>query len=216
MVLTRKTTVITLLVVVSVVFAGIIVGSILAQGGTNLKDALDPKGGDAEVVATVQGLEVKRGDIRRGADFWITMDPSTTQEEAISKSIVVVIDGFVAEAEVDRRELTPTPEEVKEYMSPHREACLASEECIEIIQGLGFDPNDNDYWEEIRLLEYGKSLGEIKLFRAVIEENGLMDADNETLASLRSSMISDLRGEAKIVWHDADLERAYNRALASE
>jgi hypothetical protein len=177
---------------------------------------LAPKDGDAEVVATVQGLDVKRGDIRRGADFWITMDPSTTKDAAINKSIVVVIDGFVAEAEVKRRELTPTPEEIEEYMRPHRETCLASAECVAFIEGLGFDPDDDEYWEDIGSPEYGRSLGEIKLFRAVIEENGLADADNDTLVALRSTMISELRGEATIVWHDEDLEQAYNRALASE
>ena len=216
MVLTRKTTIIALLVTVSVVSAGIIVGSIMAQGGTNLKEALDPKDGDTEVVATVQGLDVKRGDIRRGADFWITMDPTTTEEAAIHKSIVVVIDGFIAEAEVKRRELTPTDEEVEEYMSPHRETCLASEECVEIIEGLGFDPDDDEYWKNIGLPQYGRSLGEIKLFRAVVEERGLTDADNDTLAALRSTMISELRDGATIVWHDEDLKEAYNRALASE
>ena len=216
MVLTRKTTIIALLVTVSVVSAGIIVGSIMAQGGTNLKEALDPKDGDAEVVATVQGLDVKRGDIRRGADFWITMDPTTTEEAAINKSIVVVIDRFIAEAEVKRRELTPTAEEVKEYMSPHRETCLASAECVEIIEGLGFDPDDDEYWEDIGLPQYGRSLGEIKLFRAVVEEKGLTDADNDTLAALRSTMISELRDGATIVWHDEDLKEAYNRALPSE
>lgn len=170
----------------------------------------------ARVVATVQGLDVTRGDIRRGSDFWTTVDPTVTKDEAIDKSIVGVIDGFVIEAEVKRRQLTPTLEETKAYMTPHREACLASDECTSTLQRLGFDPNSDSYWEEVGIPEYGKSLSEIRLFRAIIEDRNMEEADDATLAALRGTMIVELRNGANIEWHDEDLERAYQEAAARE
>ena len=216
MTLTPKTTLVTGFVLAAMVLAAIVAGTIAAKRGDNLKDTLAPKEGDAEVVATVQGLDVTRGDIRRGGDFWTTVDPTMTKDAAIDKSIVVVIDGFVAEAEIKRRELTPTREETEEYMRPHREACLASDECISLVEGLGFDPNSDAYWQDVGIPEYGKSLGEIRLFRAIIEDRNMEEVDNETLAALRGTMIAELRSSANIEWHDEGLEGAYQDAASNE
>lgn len=216
MTLTSKKIWVTTFVVASLVLAVIVAGTIVAQSGTNLKDSLAPKEGDPNVVATVQGLDVTHGDIRRGGDFWTTVDPTVTKDAAIDKSIVGVIDGFVIEAEVKRRQLTPTLEETKAYMAPHRETCLASDECTGALQRLGFDPNSDAYWEEVGIPEYGKSLGEIRLFRAIIEDRNMEEADDATLAALRGTMIVELRNNANIEWHDEDLEQTYQEAVARE
>lgn len=42
------------------------------------------------------------------------------------------------------------------------------------------------------------------------------DADDETLAALRGTMIAELRSSANIEWHDADLERTYQDAVGNE
>lgn len=66
------------------------------------------------------------------------------------------------------------------------------------------------------LPEYGKVLGEVKLFRAVIVEQGMEGATNEELVAMRKALPGELRQNAVIVWHDRGLERTYQTALRSE
>lgn len=89
-------------------------------------------------------------------------------------------------------------------------------ECREAIALLGFDPYSDAYWENVGLPEYGKALGEIKLFQAVIRERGLESASNDELIALRNALPGERRENAVVVWHDEDLERAYQNALQSE
>ena len=193
-------------------------GDIRRQDRPTLKDALEPKDGDTTVVATVEGKDVTRGDIRRWAEFWMMTDGSMTRDTAVEKSIVAVIDEFITEAEINRRQLTPTREEGEDYMRQHREACLGEHgaECREALARLGFDPNGDEYWENIAFPEYGKALGEIKLFHAVIKEKGLEYASNDELIALGEALRGEWRENAVVVWHDEDLERTYQSALQSE
>ena len=103
-------------------------------------------------------------------------------------------------------------------MRRHREPCLGEHGagCREGVARLGFDPNSDEYWENIALPEYGKALGEIKLFHAVIKEKGLEGASNDEPAALRNALPGERRENAVIVWHDDDLERAYQSALQSK
>ena len=139
-------------------------GDIRRQYRPTLKDALEPIDGDTTVVATVQGKDVTRGDIRRWAEFQLMIDSSMTRDEATHKTIAVVIDGFIRQAEVERRQLSPIREEAEDYMRQHREACLGEHgaECREGVALLGFDANSDEYWEKIALPQYGKALGEIR------------------------------------------------------
>ena len=219
MALIRQRITLPILIVLAVAAIGVaIAGTIVAQTGGTLADDLQPKEGDAEAVATVQDQDVTRGDVRRMVEFWMMTDRAMTNDAALEKSIVIVIDGFITEAEVNRRELTPTSEEARAYMNRQRDFCLGERgaECRAHIERLGFDPNSDEYWEDIGLLEYGKAVGEIKLFRAIVVERGMEDASNEDHIALRNGLSGELRSKAKIVWHDEDLERAYQRALASE
>ena len=170
------------------------------------------------MVATVQGKDVTRGDIRRWAEFQLMIDSSMTRDEATHKTIAVVIDGFIRQAEVERRQLSPTREEAEDYMRQHREACLGEHgaECREGVALLGFDANSDEYWENIALPQYGKALGEIRLFHAVIKEKGLESASNDEILAMRNALPGERRENAVIVWHDEDLERAYQSALQSE
>ena len=193
-------------------------GDIRRQYRPTLKDALEPIDGDTTVVATVQGKDVTRGDIRRWAEFQLMIDSSMTRDEATHKTIAVVIDGFIRQAEVERRQLSPTREEAEDYMRQHREACLGEHgaECREGVALLGFDANSDEYWENIALPQYGKALGEIRLFHAVIKEKGLESASNDEILAMRNALPGERRENAVIVWHDEDLERAYQSALQSE
>ena len=188
------------------------------QDGATLKDALEPKDGDTMVVATVQGKDVTRGDIRQYAEFWMMRDESMTRDAAVAKSIVAVIDKFIEQAEVGRRQLSPTREEAEEYMSIHRGNCMGEKgaECREAIALLGFDPYSDAYWENIALPEYGKALGEIKLFQAIIRERGLESASNDEILALQQALPGEWRENAVAVWRDEDLERTYQRAFRSE
>ena len=99
------------------------------------------------MVATVQGIEVTRGDIRRDAEFWIVTNRASTREDATHKSIVHVIDRFITQAAIERRQLTATHQEAEEYMSRQRTFCLGEhgEECREAVARFGFDPNSEEY-----------------------------------------------------------------------
>ena len=190
----------------------------LLERSENPSDAFQPNDGDSGVVATVEGKDVTSGDVRRWAAFWMEMDSSLTSDDATHKTIVHVIDSFIEQAEVERRQLTPTREEAADYMRRHREPCLGEHGagCREGVARLGFDPNSDEYWENIALPEYGKALGEIKLFHAVIKEKGLEGASNDEPAALRNALPGERRENAVIVWHDDDLERVYQSALQSK
>lgn len=111
--------------------------------------------------------------------------------------------------------LTPTRSEAENYMRRQREICMGEygAECRETVTHLGFDPNSAEYCENIALPEYGKTLGEIKLWQAVIIERDMVDATEEEHTTMRNALPGELRPNAVIVWHDRDLERRYQSAL---
>ena len=78
------------------------------------------------MVATVQGIEVTRGDIRPDAEFRILTSRASTRDTAANKSIVTVIDEFIEPGEIERRELTPTRDEAEDYMRRFRGLCMRS------------------------------------------------------------------------------------------
>ena len=89
-------------------------------------------------------------------------------------------------------------------------------ECREAVTHLGFDPNRAEYWENIALPEYGKTVGEIKLWQAVIIERDMVNATEEEHVAARKAPPGELRPNAVIVWHDRDLERRCQSALRWE
>ena len=206
------------LTLLTLAIAAIIAGTIVAQDKTSLKDALEAKDGDATVVATVDGTDVTRGDIRRAVEFKMAIDSSLTIENARSQIIVQVIDRAIAGAEIDRRRITVSDEEADAYMHRNRDLCLGENggQCREAIKQLGFDVSDDSYWSDIALPEYKRMIAETKLFQAVIEEKSLQDADNDTLFAAQQALPNKLRANADIVWHDDDLKEVYQQALPSE
>ena len=120
----QKPLILVLLALATVIFAAIVAEPIMAQNGTTLSDALQPIDRDEEVVATVQGKDVTRGDIRRAAEFWIVTNMAATSEDTTHKSIVLVIDRFIAQAEIERRQLTATRKEAEDFMRRNRDICM--------------------------------------------------------------------------------------------
>ena len=173
MTLTRpKTPILVLLALATVIFAAIVAGTIMAQNGTTLSDALQPIDGDEEVVATVQGKDDTRGDIRRAAEFWIVTNMAATSEDATNKSIVLVIDRFIAQAEIERRQLTATRKEAEVFMRRNRDICTGGARCG--MSGSCHAPRNQPQRQRVlgkhRTARIRKHVGEIKLSQAIIKE----------------------------------------------
>ena len=219
--MTRKTIMLSAIAVLALVVVGVAVaGTTLAQRGGQFADVHVAKEGDPEVVVTVQGRDVARGEIRKAADYWMAADDSLTKDAATQKIIVGIIDRHVAQAEIERRGLVPTREEAREYMQPHMEHCLADtpqgDECRKHIEKLGFDPHDDGHWENVGVPEYGKSLGDVRLHQTIFEEMALTDADSDARVTALDQIKVGLRDGAEIIWHDEELARQYQSALARE
>ena len=210
----RKLAILAGAALVLTIFGATVAGTIMAQKG-QFAHIMAQGSEDGEVVAIVNGKNVTRADISRPAEFHQTIDPAYTRDSAIQLVIIPVIDDFLMSAEVERRGITPTDEEARAYMRPHKEACLGpnGRDCRNHITSLGL--NVDDYWANA-LPDYKEDLGEIKLFQAVFKEQAPADADNNQLLSVVDAFRSDLRNKATITWNDTDLQRLYEQALQSE
>ena len=99
------------------------IGYLIAQEG-KYSHIYSTQTGDAEVVAVVNGIEVTREQVRRTPAIVRENQPSLTENEAIILSIVGQIDHYILLSEVQRQGLMPTVEEAREFMEPHKQACL--------------------------------------------------------------------------------------------
>lgn len=213
--LTRRPTMFFLAATIAIVLVAVAVGTIMAQRDSTLKDTLASQEGDALVVVTVNGLDVTKGDVRRYAEFWMNNDATLTRDAAVDLSIVTVIDEFITEAEVKRRGIAPTSEEISTYMAQFKVACQGDDgaECRTALESFGFDPSSDAYWNDTALPQYGRALNEIKLFQAVVADARMEDASNDALIALRESTVTSLRESATIKWHDEDVQDAYQKAI---
>ena len=175
---------------------------------------LHHRSGDSDVIAIVEGRVITRGEIRIAADLLQQVDPSFTNDLAVEMVTTGWIDRFIIQAEVKRRGLVPTRAEAEAYLQPHKEGCLEPEveSCREHIKKLGRDLDD--YWDDL-IPEYQMDLGVAHLLQAVIEENGLQDADKIQILNLLDTFKAKLRVEAVITWQDEELERLYQEAIES-
>ena len=214
--MTRKRILLSVVALFGVAIVGVaVVGTSVAQRDQSFAHGLVQNVGDDDVVATIQGKSLTRGEVRQAADFKQEVDPSLNNDMAVKSVIVSIVDGYVIQAEVERRELVPTEDEARAFMQPHKEACTGEhgQDCRNGIEQMGLTVEE--YWANI-LPEYRKDLGNINLFVAVFAEQGIPDdATNAQLVTARDAYQSDLRGRASIVWHDGDLERLYEEAQAS-
>ena len=148
-------------------------------------------------------------------EFIRTADPSLTEDSAVQMVIVGVLDRFIIQAEVERRNLRLTEEQTRTFIRPHKEACLGpnGQECRDHIEQLGL--TTDQYWSSA-LTEYQDDLGQIKLFQAVFAEQAPTDADNNQPLYPEDIFRSDLRSKTAITWNDTELQRLYKHALESE
>ena len=170
---------------------------------------------DTEVVAIADGKNVTRAAIIKPAEFHRTVDPTLTTDEATMLVIVSVIDDYLIKAEVERHGLTPTDEDARTFMEPHKEACLGSngQDCRDYITSLGLTVDD--YWANA-LPDYKDELAKRNLFQAVFTADAPADPTNEDLLATDKAFRVQLRTNATITWNDADLKRLYEQAVASE
>ena len=210
----RKLAILASAAFVLTIFGAMVAGTTMAQKG-QLVHIMAQSSEDGEVVAVVNGKNVTRADISKPAEFHQTIDPSHTRDSATQLVIVPVIDDFLISAEVERRGITPTDEEARAYMQPHKETCLGpdGQDCRDYITSLGLTVDD--YWANA-LSDYKDALGNIKLFQAAFDERALDDANHEQLVATEKSYGVELRNNATITWNDADLQRLYEQVLQSE
>lgn len=126
-----------------------------------------------------------------------------------------IVDRHIIAAEVERRELVPTEKEAEAFMLPHKEACMGEngQDCRDSIEQMG--QTVDEYWASA-LPDYREDLGNITLFNAVFEEQGIADdASNATLVAARDTYQAKLREQAEITWNDDELRQLYEDAKAS-
>ena len=214
--MTRKRILLGVIALFAVAVAGLAVaGTVMAQRDQSFAHILAQNSGDADVVAVVRGKDLTRGEVRQAADFKQTADPSLTRDAAVKSVIVFVVDDYIIEAEVESRGLVPTEDQARAFMRPHQEACAGEygQDCRDAIEQMG--QTVDEYWANA-LPEYREDLGNINLFNAVFDEQGIADdASNATLVTARDTYQANLRDQAEITWHDEELRRLYEDAKAS-
>ena len=212
--MTRKTVIFAVVAIAVLVSVATVVSTTIAQKAQFAHITAESTG-DSDVVAVVNGTNVTRGDISKPAEFHRTADPDLTTNDATKLVIVPVIDDALINVEAKRRGLTPSDADATTFMQPHKDACLGSngQECRDHITSLGLTVDD--YWASA-LPEYKDDLGSMKLFQAVFTEQSLDDGTHEELVAAEKAFRVELRNAATITWNDADLQRLYEQALASE
>ena len=192
----------------------------LATAGYNyaqnqFSDNYTEKEGDDRVVATVNGLDVTYGDVRKSPGYFQAEDASLTEEEAFRRTIVGGIDRFVLLSEINERGLMPTEEEGLAFMAPHKEACAEQQVCQDLITKWGetFD----DHWSRVAPV-FREDLGVTRLNAALLLDAGFGPEDGTNLerADALAAAIDQLRSDSEIEWKDEDLRRYYDEALAAE
>ena len=214
--MTRKRILLGVIALFAVAVVGLgLAGNSMAQRDQSFAHILVQNPGDADVVAVVRGKDLTRGEVRQAADFKQTADSSLTRDAAVMSVIVFIVDDYIIEAEVENRGLAPTEDEAKAFMRPHQEACIGEygQDCRDAIEQMG--QTVDEYWANA-LPEYRKDLGNINLFNAVFDKQGIADdASNATLKAARDTYQANLRGQAEITWYDEELRRLYEDAKAS-
>ena len=203
---------VTALAIFALVAGAVATGSSLAQIDSYEHIFTQTKGDD-EVVAVVQGKDLLRGDVRKPVEYRQSKDESLTKNQATKLNIVPLVDDLIILAEVERRKFLPDDKENTEYVQPIKEACLGQHgaDCRAEIASLGYSA---DEYFEIAFEDYRKTLGDIKLHHVVFEEQGLTDAGNEARADAVDAFLATLKANAVIVWHDDELRKLYEEAVA--
>ena len=169
--------------------------------------------GDDDVVAVVQGKDLLRGDVRKPVEYRQAKDESLTKNQATKLNIVPLVDNLVILAEVERRQLLPDDKETTEYMQHHQDVCLGEHgaDCRAEIASLGYSVEE---YFEVAFEDYRTTLGYIRLHHAVFEEQGVTDAGNEARSDAVDAFLATLKANAVIVWHDVELRKLYEEAIA--
>ena len=212
--MTRKTVLIAVAVIVLIVSVAAVAGTTIAQKA-EFAHITAETAEDTEVVAVADGKNVTRADISKPAEFHRTVDPALTTDAATKMVIVSVIDDYLIKAEVERRGLTPSDEDARAFMEPHKEACLGSngQDCRDHITSLGLTVDD--YWANA-LPDYKDELAKRNLFQAVFRTDAPADPTNDDLIAADKAFRTQIRNNATITWNDTDLQRLYEQAVASE
>ena len=197
--------------VVTVFLAAALVGVALAQQD-DWDQTISDQEGDADLVAVVDGYNVTKRDVRIPKEALQKGTAPLTATQAEQQAIVSAVIDRALQAEVARRELNPSEDELNVYIRRNREACEGplGAECRTFIEGLGY--TFEDYWVEVRS-GYERDLGQANLYKDEVNKKGLTteSADSERVAVVET-LLDTLRQQAAITWHDDDLKGAYEEA----
>ncbi len=187
---------------------------------SDFRDLIKVKSGDDTVVATIDGTDFKKRDVRLGSDIVLAVEPGISEDEAVRQSILSKVDDYVIRAEAERRGLMPTIAEAREYMEIHQEMCMGPDgaECREFMESMGFNPED--YWTSEDVIEaYRNDLTGIRVMGQLHQEwqakvdEGLIPAEDDDIVTLK--ILDELRGDAEITWKDKRLGNLFEEAQAA-
>lgn len=199
-----------LAVVALVVASGVAAGVIAGRG--KLDGVFKEQPNDSDVVATVNGVQVLRRQVRLTMDVTSIGASDLSPDDVAVKAIVSAVGQALQYAEALRRGLEAPIEDAQAYIASLREQCYGpqGQECRDGIKQLGVP--EEEYWENA-LEGSVRNLSVANLWRQVFAENGLTNAPNDELLAFKASYLASLHESANIQWQDPTLESIYNRAL---
>ena len=136
----RKLVAIGLVIALALVVGAAVTGVTMAQQGRFTHIVVQKKGDD-RVVAVIEGRNLTVGDVRRSTSRNQVIDPSLSEIEARQEILYLEVEKRFLDAMVEEQKLSPTNEEVQEYMAPIIESCSSEEgtACRTYMKDMGYD-----------------------------------------------------------------------------
>ncbi len=127
-----------------------------------------------------------------------------------SQAVDLVISDALVRQELYRFDAVVSEQEVEAYVQVQRAKCLGGSGsfCRAAILELGLDPHEGTYWKLARPI-FRRDLERDRLDALLTEEMGLKQFGTDEADATLDSFYRRLRENAKIVWHDASLQRVY-------
>jgi hypothetical protein len=166
--------------------------------------------GDDDVVASVNGIDVFMGTIRKATSFLCSTSPEISEDAAIKQVMTELFKRRALLAEANRLGIDGTEEgyaqydEIKKSYNDDQEFRGTVQEQIDL---LGI--SEDEYWENA-LEGYIKTSTIVKLWNYHVSEIGMQNASYEEQWQIRNQYSDELLKKADIVWMNAELESIYN------
>jgi hypothetical protein len=165
--------------------------------------------GDDDVVASVNGIDVFMGTIRKATSFLCSTSPEISEDAAIKQVMTELFKRRALLAEANRLGIDGTEEgyaqydEIKKSYNDDQEFRGTVQEQIDI---LGM--SEDEYWKNA-LEGYIEAAKVVKLWNYHISEIGMQNASYEEQWQVRNQYSDELLKKADIVWINTELESIY-------